>query len=135
MKTTILNWENATENIVLSDWMQENEIKDVLHLFEGDPDIMNINGYKLLFIDLELNKEERIVIYLDAEYKATNEEIENRLLLFYQDNFQEYFEKPEYNTWETFYQQKDIIAYRGGKGYSYTLWNYLKPPTNATQNN
>ena len=135
MKTTILNWENATENIVLSDWMQENEIEDVLHLFEADPDIMNINGYKLLFIDLELNKEERIVIYLDAEYKATNEEIENRLLLFYQDNFQEYFEKPEYNTWETFYQQKDIIAYRGGKGYQYTLWNYLKPPTNEAKNN
>lgn len=123
MKTTVLSWETAYENATFSDWMQENEIEDVLGIFEGDPDLIKIDSNKLLFVDIETNGE-RFVIYLDSEYQADEEKVKERLLLFFQDNFKDFYESPEYNTWPTFDNNSDIIAYRGGKGYYYTLWMY-----------
>lgn len=124
METIILSWEDAESNGNFSNWLHDNEIDDILSLFEGDPDLLKIDCSQILFIDIE-TKEHHFIIYLDCEYEVENERIEQRLKEFFSADYKELFENPEKNTWDTFNGNSDIIAYRGGSGYVYTLWAYI----------
>ena len=130
MKTSIINWENACENDLVRETMEICEIDDVLAWFEGDPDELRINGETVLFIDIQ-NPEHTLqtVIYLDGSYQVDETEIIKRLTEFYStddngaDTFDLYFNKIE-STNENMENLKNGIAYRGGKGYVYTLFEF-----------
>ena len=130
MKTAIINWENAHENDLVRETMEICEIDDVLIWFEGDPDELRINGETVLFIDIQ-NPEHthQTVIYLDGSYQVCEAEIVKRLSEFYSkdvcgaDAFDLFYNSIE-STNENMKNLKNGIAYRGGKGYTYSLYTF-----------
>ena len=130
MKTTIINWENAHENDLVRETMEICEIDDVLTWFEGDPDELRIGGETILFIDIQNPEHTRqTVIYLDGSYEVDETKIIKRLTEFYSvdengtDTFDLYYNRIE-STNENMKNLKNGIAYRGGKGYTYTLYTF-----------
>lgn len=90
--------------------------EDYLTLFEGDPDMLKIDDYITYFMDLTVN---------DTKYIITNSDEPDDfeiLKKFFSDDFKESFETTEPNNWESWEQLNNGIAYRGGKGYVYTIW-------------
>lgn len=130
MKTTIINWESAHENDLVLDTLAACETDDVLTWFEGDPDELRIQGETVLFIDIE-NPEhtQRTVIYLDGSYQVDEKEIVKRLTEFYSvdedgaDTFDLYYDRIE-STNENMKNLTNGIAYRGGSGYTYSLYTF-----------
>ncbi len=130
MKTTIINWENAHENDLVRETMEICEIDDVLAWFEGDPDELRINGETVLFIDIQNPEHTRqTVIFLDGSYQVDETEIIKRLTEFYSvdengaDSFDLYYNGIE-STNENMENLKNGIAYRGGEGYTYSLYSF-----------
>lgn len=117
LKTTIINWKNG--HPLLQDWQEENEVEDILSIFEGDPDMLYIDGVRVLFTDIEY-QEERIVVYCDPGYEVESKEAVERVLSrFYNEiAFEKYFEQGEEDT------TKCQVWYRGGKGYHYAIHTY-----------
>jgi hypothetical protein len=131
MKTTIINWENAHENDLVRATMDAFEIDDVLALFEGDPDELRINGETVLFIEIQNPEHTRqTVIYLDSDYCVPECDIVKWLMRFYSKGvisrtsiFDRYIKRIE-STNENMKNLKNGIAYRGGKGYTYSLYTF-----------
>lgn len=132
MKTAIINWENAYENDLVRETLEACEIDDMLAwLFEGDPDELRINGETVLFINIQNPEHTRqTVIYLDGSYTVAECEIVKRLMRFYSADatgnnnlFDLYYNRIE-STNENMKNLKNGIAYRGGKGYTYSLYEY-----------
>ncbi|MDR1202690.1 MAG: hypothetical protein LBL58_13840 [Tannerellaceae bacterium] len=130
MKTAIINWENAHENDLVRETMEACKIDDVSELFEGDPDELRINGETVSFIDIQNPEHTRqTVIYLDGSYQVDEKEIVKRLTEFYSvdengaDTFNLYYNNIE-STDENMRNLKNGIAYRGGQGYTYSLYGF-----------
>lgn len=87
--------------------------------FEGDPDTLRCDGSTQYFLAVDLG---------DTRYVLTKEEVtdseEEILRHFFSDNFQDHFNMGP-QTWEHFHQSDRCIAYRGGSGYVYTIWDYV----------
>ena len=88
-----------------------NNEEDIYSIFEGDPDYVIANGFKTVFIE---HDKYIIVAYLD-EYKEIIEVIERWLNGEGKDI-------PNCS-WDKFDRMKNAVAYRGGRGYSYTITN------------
>lgn len=106
MKTAIINWENAYENDLARETMEICEIDDVLAWFEGDPDQLRINGKTVLFIDIQNPEHTRQTVIYNGV-----------------DSFDLYYNRIE-STNENMKNLKNGIAYRGGKGYTYSLYTF-----------
>lgn len=120
MKTVFISWENAYENDLVRDTMEVCETDDILTFFEGDPDLLRIDGETVLFMDIKnYENTDRTVIYLDGSYSVDESEIVKRLTEFYNN---------ECNRIESTQANMDNmqngIAYRGGKGYTYALYKF-----------
>lgn len=89
-------------------------------LKDSDPDILNIEETYIYFRKIETDKEKRIV-YLNPDEEIHREQIEKILLSFFQEDFENRFEELE-SCWENFGNY--CIAYRGGSGYVYTIWQF-----------
>jgi len=129
MKTIILSWENAYENNYIRKFMEENDIDDVLSLFEGDPDMIRVNNSKICYVTFE-NEDETIIVYADFSYLLEDKDIpklQKMLETFVEDwaILHDNYVKIDNQTWEAFDELENGIAYRGGSGYSYTIWKYL----------
>lgn len=108
----------------LTDWVKSFDIDpddgmfEPLSMMEGDPDIIRCNGHKLYFITTVQN---------GVQYILTSDEVSEQakkmLTEFHQENFKENYSVGECS-WETFNGASNAIAYRGGSGYVYTIWNY-----------
>lgn len=92
-----------------------------LSLMEGDPDILRCNERKIYFMDIDLG-DTKFIITSDE----VNDEEKKMLAEFHQYDFKERYTVSECN-WETFNQAPNAVAYRGGKGYLYTIWLYNQP--------
>lgn len=123
MKATIINWEIAHENAELSDYMEASGVDDILQWFEGDPDELRINGETVLFIDIPVSKTHTVVVYLDGSYSVDENEIVKHLTDFYSDDFKFYFNALECLS-SIMKAMTDGICYRGGKGYTYSLYSF-----------
>lgn len=104
-------------------WIDDNETLDdfdVFSLFEGDPDMIKINGTTGYFMSYNHK-----ILYVSTSDDANNE-IEDLLRKFYSEDFKSYFTNETPQTWEN-YDSEDFngIAYRGGSGYVYTIWKYI----------
>lgn len=108
----------------LHDWVKsfdidpDDEMFEPLSLMVGDPDILRCNDRKLYFIDVELGGTKFILTSDEV-----NEQEKKMLTEFHQDDFKERYSVGECN-WETFNDATNAVAYRGGKGYLYTIWLY-----------
>jgi hypothetical protein len=124
-------------NMCIGDGDEDSEGVDYLLLFEDNPDILKIYGGRTCFCDIVVNKT-KYVIYLSPYYGTMecdeiktedelNEGVKLMLTQFFSNELTEYYtHNPDYNTWRHFDEIKDGIAYRGGSGYVYTLWEYNK---------
>ena len=108
----------------LHDWVKSfdidpnDEMFEPLSIMEGDPDILRCNDRKLYFLDVELSGTKFILTSDEV-----NEQEKKMLTEFHQDDFKESYSVGECN-WETFNDATNAVAYRGGKGYLYTIWLY-----------
>lgn len=108
----------------LHDWVKsfdidpDDEMFEPLALMEGDPDKLRCNGRELYFMDIDLG-ETKFILTSDE----VNDEEKKMLAEFHQDDFKERYAVGECN-WEIFDNATNAVAYRGGKGYQYTIWLY-----------
>lgn len=124
MKTWhIYSAEEAANNVNLYAFMEENGFCDVYDLFQSDPDILRIKNSEVSFTEVDIDKNTVFVIYSDSEYKATESEIKGMLQRFYTDNFRDYFTQLD-SSWTVFRSLVNGIAYRGGQGYHYAIWEH-----------
>lgn len=96
---------------------------DALSYLDGDPDILRCDGNKLYFMAVVINGKRYVLTHDQLS------DIEREMLTrFYQDDFRRYFEELPCD-WAAFDAADRVIAYRGGKGYLYTIWNYTARST------
>ena len=124
-------------NMCIGGGDEDSEDNDYHFLFDGDPDILKIYGGSTYFCDRVVNKT-KYVIYLSPIYvimecdeiKTDDELIEGiKLMLtqFFSDEFKEYYTYNfDRNAWLHLDEMKNGIAYRGGSGYVYIIWEYNK---------
>lgn len=97
----------------------ESDADNALNMFEGDPDLIRIDGTQTMFVDVIAN-DTRFVLYLDKL-----EGIENALSDFFADNYKERFKGNENaQSWDDFNKSDNAIAYRGGKGHNYAIYTF-----------
>ena len=121
---------NISDGIVyypeLADWVRtfdydpDDENFDALCLLEGDPDIIKYDGWRMYFIDVDLD---------GVKYILTSDEVDDKaremLTRFHDtDVYDTYYESAEDNTWRGFEALPEAIAYRGGQGYYYGINKY-----------
>lgn len=124
MKTRhIYSAEEAAHSVELFFFMENHGFCDVYDFFQSDPDILRIKGSEVSFTEVDINDKTAFVVYLDLKYKATESEIKKILQRFFADNFRNYFTNLD-SSWKLFRSLANGIAYRGGQGYHYTIWEY-----------
>ncbi len=116
------------EHHELLDWLDDDEIKQsqddgyIQDLFSCDPDYIFDGENKLPFVIIN----GMVIIPELWEYDDPNNEgIEEALGEFISDGFKNYFQEIK-SSWENFESKKFNIAYRGGAGYTYSIWEYQK---------
>ncbi len=98
---------------------------EALSMLDSDPDIIKCEDCeKLYFITIE-REGKKFVLTSDE----TTPEQNKMLTDFHTENWNENYSATE-STWANFNALTNSIAYRGGKGYNYTIWDY----TPKTQN-
>lgn len=125
MKTIVTQIGEGIRNYpVVKDWVRffgddpDSPEFNIRSFFPGDPDILRCDGHKQYFVSVDKNK----IRYVLTRYEVTDTERE-MLQHFFSDDFQEHFTEGE-QTWDHFHQSDRGIAYRGGYGYAYTIWDY-----------
>lgn len=118
-QTVFVNWEIAHENTDLSDYMEASGVEDILQWFEGDPDQLRINGETVSFIDIPASPNIEVVVYLDGSYSVDENEIVKRLTEFYSGKCVSIE-----STSDNMKSMQNGICYRGGKGYTYSLYQF-----------
>ncbi len=116
----IISYDDSSLSVELFRHLHENKTLDVLDFFEGDPDRIKLDDREILFVEFRCEKS-LIVVYVSSDYDFDKNELEKILRCFFRSDFQDHFQKKECN-WEKF--KNKCIAYRDGKGYSYTIWEY-----------
>lgn len=89
---------------------------DPLVFFEGHSDMVKHEGYTEYFADIDINDTKYIISNTDEP------DVWDMLEKFFSADFGESFELTEPNNWDSWYSLKNGIAYRGGRGYVYTIW-------------
>lgn len=123
VRREIYSAEEAVHSVELYAFMQENGFCDVYDLFQSDSDILRIKNSEVSFTEVDINENTTFVIYNDSEYQATESEIKTMLQRFYADNFKDNFTELECS-WSVFRRLVNGVAYRGGKGYHYAIWEH-----------
>ena len=119
------NFKNIDSDLLM-------EIEEYLErvILEGAPDYIIVNGIKIPFVYID---SKNIVIKL-LNYDGANEfyydgfdnDCNKMLIEFFKKNFKENFEYIPSCTWNYFNSLNNGIAYRGGRGYLYTCYDYIK---------
>ncbi|HML65301.1 MAG TPA: hypothetical protein PKC55_10765 [Dysgonomonas sp.] len=116
----ILNLEDAGHDIGLFNYMQDHGISDITDFFDTEPDKIRLDDTDIFFVQVD-DKRDRYIIYTNKENALDKNMLQLLLERFYCDNYLSFFEK-KYSVWDE-YKEK-CIAYRDGKGYGYTIWQY-----------
>lgn len=109
----------------------EEESGDMYNLFTGDPDYFNWGKHhKIPFVQYD----NFVIVPEPDTLSALNDYVwnglisphcEQMLLGFFHKDFKEFFESV-HSTWQDFEALTQGIAYRGGSGYTYSIWKYHK---------
>ena len=97
---------------------------DELNWFDGDPDMIKIDGsvWYFDFSPVDTNRENICFYWAECYSSEETESIVSMLEEFRNRNLQ----TAEPNNWDTWHNMKNGIAYRGGSGYLYII--YLAHP-------
>ena len=131
MKTTIISYDQALENDLARQTMEcmglDNDSSSLL--FDGDPDQLRIEGETVQFTDLE-DKDKGVRTVLYSNHAGCDEDIVVKMLQeFYEEDedgrgtHRKYYDDLE-STNENMRNIETGIAYRGGAGYIFALYNY-----------
>jgi len=91
-KVIILEYNYASENIELYEYLEKQYIKDISELFDQDTCKIRIRGYDYPFIKIKTDNKV-FIVYSDVEYDVERKELETILFLFFSDDYAEHFEK------------------------------------------
>lgn len=116
----ILSLEEAGHHTGLFNYMQEHGISDIMDFFDTEPDKVQLKGIDISFVQVD-DRNERYIIYLDSDSIMDKNLLQLLLTRFYSDNFQSFFEK-KHSVWNDYIEK--CIAYRDGRGSTYTIWQY-----------
>ena len=83
-----------------------------------DCDFAKINNEVIDFVDHKTKTIQYVVL------NDCNSEYIEMLSKFFQEDFEKYLNKDNYLTWSDWDKIKNGIAYRGGMGDIYALWEY-----------
>lgn len=111
MKKIIVNWEIAHENDLVREEMDLCGTDNILDFFEGDPDILKIDGKNILFTEIA-----GVIVYIDPEFFFDEKMIENKLSSFFNGEA-----KPIEGISGNMDTMQNGICFRGGSGYVYSL--------------
>ncbi len=92
---------------------------EALSYLVGDPDKIKCDGDELYFMDVDLNGTKYI---LTSGYPSEQEK--EMLKHFHGQERDNYFTLQKYS-WDVYDAVAKVIAYRGGCGYTYAIWEYL----------
>lgn len=95
----------------------EREDFDALAMYEGDPDIIKVNGNTGYFFYYEAT--DTIFYWFDECFTGFN--ISAILTRFFEHRLHKEY-TPDVQSWDWFHSADDGIAYRGGRGYVYTIF-------------
>jgi hypothetical protein len=113
-------------NMELLVFIEQIGMKDISDVMEGNPDMLNIKGNTIHFVEFDTD-ESKWIVYLNQETDITRDRIEKILLSFFSDSWKEHFELRK-RCWSEF--KHNCIAYRGSQGVFYEIWKF-KPGRNA----
>ncbi len=108
----------------LADWVRgfdddpDDPDFDALSYMEGDPDKVKWGKYDMYFMDVILNGT-RYILTSDE----LDESVKTMLARFHSDEFKRFYRSLP-NSWEAFNEADNAVAYRGGSGYFYHIWEY-----------
>lgn len=104
-------------------------------LFNCDPDYIRLGvNNRIPFVDYDLNGVKYVILPTYALDKGWSEDtdaidsekLKSVLTLFFDsEGFKARFTSGE-NTWKHFDKHNDGIAYRGGSGYVYSIWDLIR---------
>lgn len=124
----------------LSDKEKMDEIEKLsTHMASTDPDYYNYNnehghfieqdGY--IFTDEELNSDvKKMLSYFFENFKKSGKWVDNKWKE--NDAFTKKIRRIKDASWDDFHKLKHGIAYRGGSGYNYAIFEYLVNGNNET---
>lgn len=104
----------------LLDFIEQIGMSDISDVMQGYPDILNIEGNTINFVEFDTD-ENKWIVYLNTETKIKRNRIEKILLSFFSDSWEEYFELRK-QCWSEF--KHNCIAYRGSQGVLYEIWKF-----------
>jgi len=116
----VLEYNTATENIELYNYLQEHTISDISELFDQDTCKIRICGYDYPFICIR-HGNITFIIYSDVEYDIERKELETILFLFFNNGFKEHFTK-KYSTWSDY--TEGCIAFKEWGQSTFAIWQY-----------
>lgn len=96
---------------------------DELSFFEGDPDIIKYDGQEGFFFYDENNN---TCYYWIEVYGKEVQEVEEILRAYITEDREcfNYWDEDTEQTWDYFDKHKNVIAWRGGRGYVYSICGY-----------
>jgi hypothetical protein len=125
-KIRVYTLEESMHSVELFEYMTENEITDVAVFFTGtEADKLQIDGNIILFTRIEAPQSD-IIIFWDSNYETDEKQIEEILTRFFSPGFKDFFEL-KISLWSEF--KDNCIAFRDGKGCTYTIWQYSNVQT------
>lgn len=107
-------------NMELLDFIQQIGMSDISDVMQGNPDMLNIEGNTINFVEFD-TAASKWIVYLNSEADIKREKIEKILLRFFSDSWQEHFELRR-RCWSEF--KHNCIAYRGSQGVFYEIWKF-----------
>lgn len=94
---------------------------DALAVFEGNPDMLKVDGETGYFLDVEEDGQRTVYYWLD-DYSGKGEEI---LRAFYTNRLEAFDSSEAIQNWEAWDSITDGVVYRGGMGYVYAIYEYI----------
>jgi hypothetical protein len=117
----IYNLMEDEMNVELFCFIEQTGMSDISDVMQGDPDILNIGGNRIHFVEFDTD-ESKWVVYINPEPAIKREKIESILLSFFSEGWEGNFERKE-RYWDEL--KHNCIAYRGSQGIFYEIWKYL----------
>jgi hypothetical protein len=92
-----------------------------LSFFKSDSDMIQLFGYTSYFKDIQIKDTLYIIV---SDHVS---DVEYHLESFFSNDFKNEWKMTEPNYWNSFWYNKgEVIAYRGGSEYGYTIWEFDK---------
>ncbi len=119
LRDAIAYYQELDEWVRTFDKDPDDPMFDELELMEGDPDKIKCGKHELYFFDVDLNGRKFILTHDDVDAK------EKLMLRRFHDPDWKCWYKSLPCDWVAYEAAENAVAYRGGAGYFYAIWEYI----------